>query len=84
MVQVASDGMLYAYVVGSGLIRTAEPPLNWRRVTKDFGAAFVLHLAVDPANGSRIYVVTYDPRSRAQAIHATQDGGATWTKLGDK
>ncbi len=68
MVQVAADGMLYAYLVGSGLIRTAEPPLNWRRVATDFGDGYVLHLAVDPTDSSRIYVVTYDPRSRAQAI----------------
>ena len=84
MVQVASDGMLYAYLVGIGLIQTAESPLNWRRVASDFGTAVVLHLAVDPTDGLRIYVVTYDPQSRAQAIRATRDGGSTWTKLGDK
>jgi len=84
MIQVASDGMLYAYLVDTGLIRTAESPLNWRQVTKEFSTALVLHLAVDPTDGRQIYVVTFDPRSRSQAIHATRDGGVSWASLGEK
>jgi len=84
MVQVASDKMLYAFLPGIGLIRTSEPPISWRVVAKEFGRSVVVHLAVDPTDSSKIYVITYDSQSRAHAALATRNGGKTWSKLGSK
>jgi photosystem II stability/assembly factor-like uncharacterized protein len=82
MVDVADDGNLYAFQVGSGLIKASESDLKWKFLSNGFGQAVVLHIAVDPSNGQKMYAVTFNPRTRANAIVASRDGGTTWTKLG--
>jgi len=82
MIESVADGTLYAFQIGTGLIRTTEPNWNWQLVSNDFGDAYILHLAVDPSDKQKLYVVTFDSKTRAQAILASRDGGATWTKLG--
>lgn len=83
MVHVTPAGVLYAFVAGTGLIRTAEPGLSWQTVSAEgFGDAYVLHLAVDPASEGTLYAVTLHPESHAQQILSSRDGGKTWTALG--
>ena len=84
MIEAAADGTLYAFQIGTGLIRTSEPSWNWQLVSNDFGDAYILHLAIDPSDGQKLYAVTFDTKTRAQAILASRDGGATWTKLGSE
>jgi len=82
MIESVADGTLYAFQIGTGLIRTTEPNWNWQLVSNDFGDAYILHLAVDPSDKQKLYVVTFDSKTRAQAILASRDGGTTWTKFG--
>lgn len=82
-VHVTSDGTVYAFIVGTGLIRTTEPDLRWSTLGSGFGDAYVLHLAAAPdAETHRLYAVTLDPNTRAQALHVSRDGGRRWSRLG--
>jgi hypothetical protein len=83
MVHVTPDGAIYAFLVGTGLIETAEPNLSWQTVSKhDFGEDYVLHLAVDPASHNKLYAITFNPQTRAQAVLASTDAGKSWAPLG--
>ena len=77
MVEAGSDGETYAFVVGTGLLRTTEPSLNWSLLSNGFGDSYVLHLAIDPTNTSTLYAVTDQG-----GVLASKDGGRTWTSLG--
>ncbi len=77
MVHVTPAGDAYAFVFGTGLIRTTEPALTWRTVSKDWGDVYLMYLAVDPNDRDRLYVVTSDKR-----ILRSEDGGKRWASLG--
>lgn len=82
MIDAAADGRLYAFMIGTGLIRTTEPGLNWQLVSNDFGEQFILHLAVDPSDSQKMYAVAYNSQTRGLAIINSIDGGVTWKILG--
>jgi photosystem II stability/assembly factor-like uncharacterized protein len=82
MVYVTRSGQVFAFLAGTGLVRADEKDLQWRVVSTDFGARYVLHFAADPTDERKLYAVTYDPQTRAQALVASSDGGATWAALG--
>lgn len=82
MVHATRDGRLYAYMVGIGLVRAAEKDLAWQTVSKGFGEDHILHFAADPADQQRLYAITMNPRTHAQSVIASRDGGASWTTLG--
>jgi hypothetical protein len=83
MVRVAPGGVVYAFVVGTGLIRSVEPKLSWQSVTEHgFGRDYILHLAMDPASLNRLYAITINPQEKAQAVLASTDAGKTWAPLG--
>jgi hypothetical protein len=73
MVESLSDGTLYAFVAGQGLLRAQEPALNWERVSDNFGERVILHLAADPAHPERLYAYVHP----AELI-TSADGGRTW------
>ena len=81
-VHVTRDGTVYAFLVGTGLIRAAEKDLGWQVVGNGFAGAYVLHLAVAPGDDRRVYAVTFDPETRGQGVLASGDGGKSWTTLG--
>ncbi len=82
MVHTTSRGDVYAFVVGTGLIRTMELELNWRTIGGSLQDNYILHLAVDPTNHSNLYAVTYSPRTRRNAVLASGDGGRSWLAMG--
>jgi photosystem II stability/assembly factor-like uncharacterized protein len=83
MVRVAPSGVVYAFVVRTGLIRTVEPKLSWQSVSEHgFGRDYVLHLAVDPASPNKLYAITFNPQTKMQAVFASTDAGKTWALLG--
>lgn len=82
MVHVTREGVVLAFVVGSGLIRATEPTLSWQPLGADFGEDYVVHLAADPSDPDKLYAVTLNPRSHAQAVLASADGGKSWAALG--
>lgn len=83
MVHVTPDGTVYAFVVGTGLMRAKEPALDWTVLGNGFGGALLLHLAAG-ARGDAVtlYAVAVNPESRAQALHVSRDEGGSWVRLG--
>jgi hypothetical protein len=82
MVHVTSDGAVYAFLVGTGLIETMEPKLSWQTISGDgFGGSYVLHFAVDPTSDSKLYAISFDPQSKTQAVLASHDAGESWAPL---
>jgi photosystem II stability/assembly factor-like uncharacterized protein len=75
-VQVGPDGSVYAFVLGSGLLRAHGAALSWRPVNAEFGERVVLHLAIDRAMPDRMFAVTDDG-----GILASTDGGQSWIGL---
>ena len=64
-------------MVGRGLVRAEEPPLNLRTVGDGFGQDYILHLAADPADPNRLFAVTGNGR-----ILASTDQGKNWAAFG--
>jgi photosystem II stability/assembly factor-like uncharacterized protein len=77
LVEVTPDGALYAFVVGRGLVRSAEEPLTFTTLGNDFGGGFLQHLAVDPTNPKRLFAATGRGR-----LLASTDEGRTWATFG--
>ncbi len=77
MVTTAAGGVVYAFVVGNGLIRGTEPNFRWKTLSRGFGDRYVLHLAIDPTNDDKLYIVT----NKADVL-ASKDGGRTWAVFG--
>ena len=82
MVHVTREGTVYAFMIGTGLVRAAEKNLAWQVVGKGFGEEYLLHFAADPRDPQRLYAVTFNSRTRAQSVIASRDGGERWTRLG--
>ena len=83
MVQVTSQGDVYAFVFGVGLIRAKEPGLTWQSVNTGI-RGYVLHLAADPNDAKTLYIVTIIPKPRTQNILVSRDGGKTWAPLASR
>ncbi|RUV28216.1 MAG: exo-alpha-sialidase [Mesorhizobium sp.] len=77
LVEVTADGSVYAFVVGRGLVRSAEAALNFAPLSSGLSDRILLHLAVDPADKDRIFVASHQGD-----ILASTDGGVNWTELG--
>jgi photosystem II stability/assembly factor-like uncharacterized protein len=81
MIQVAARGDVYAFILGTGLVRADDGGVNWRLVSNAFGGAYVMHLAVDQTDDLKLYAVTLNPETRDQAVLKSEDEGATWVSL---
>lgn len=79
LVATGTDGDVYAFVVGVGLLRATEPNLSWSLVNNDFGEGYVIHLAIHPTDTSTLYAVTHKGE-----VLASTDGGQTWSPIGSK
>jgi len=77
LVEVTPDGAVYAFVVGRGLVRSAEEPLRFATISGGFREGYLLHLAADPANPDRLFAAT-----GGGEVLASVDQGATWTAFG--
>ena len=82
MAHTTPDGDVYAFIIGTGLIWTAEPKLSWQTIGNPSGEEYVLHLALDSTDRNQLYVVTLHPQSHAQQLLASRDGGKSWAPLG--
>ena len=82
VVYVTRGGTIYAFVVGTGLMRAVEKDIEWQVLNNDFGEHYVVHFAADPADQQRLYAVTLHSQTHAQNVIASRDGGSTWTRLG--
>ena len=77
LVEVAEDGRIFAFAVGTGLLVGEEGSPAWESLGNDFGDSVLLHLAADPSNAGRLYAVT-----QKGEVLASQDGGKTWQRFG--
>jgi photosystem II stability/assembly factor-like uncharacterized protein len=77
MVEGAPDGRLYAFVLGRGLLSSAEDPLDFQTVSGDWADRFLLHLATDPNDSDRLFGATQEG-----TILASSDGGKSWKTFG--
>lgn len=75
MVETAPDGSVFAFVVGSGLMKAPAVALAWQRVA-DFREELLLHLAIDHSNSIRMFAVTQEG-----GILTSTDGGVNWDPL---
>jgi photosystem II stability/assembly factor-like uncharacterized protein len=82
MVAVAGDGTIYAYVLGTGLVRAEEPDLDWRTVGAGLDGRIIVHLAIDFADPRRLFAVAVDASGHDPAILASADRGESWTEFG--
>lgn len=84
MVQSTAGGMLYAFIIGRGLVRTIEPELHWKTVGKISDSSYILHFAADASDPGKMYAIAFDSSTKSQSLIASQDGGTTWTPLGGR
>jgi photosystem II stability/assembly factor-like uncharacterized protein len=77
LVEVTEDGRMFAFVLGRGLIRGEEGSPRWETLSDGFGDRIPIHLAIDPSDPDRLYVVT-----QHSEVLASEDGGTTWRPFG--
>ncbi len=77
LVEVTADGFIHAFVLGRGLVRSAESEMDFKTLSDAWGDQILLHLAVDPADKDRMFAATHQGD-----ILASIDGGANWVELG--
>jgi photosystem II stability/assembly factor-like uncharacterized protein len=74
LIEVDADARMFAFVLGSGLMRSSEGWPTWETLSADFGDRILLHLALDPSNPDRLYAATHHSE-----VLASNDGGKTWS-----
>jgi photosystem II stability/assembly factor-like uncharacterized protein len=83
LVAVGNDGTVYAFVLGTGLVRAREPDLAWETVGRGIEPAHALvHLAIDPKEPRRLYAVAFDLEDHGSALLTSADGGESWSEFG--
>lgn len=76
-VKAAPDGTVYAFVVGSGLVKLAKSASEWEPITNRFGNRILIHFAADPSNPDNLFAVT-----QQSEVIVSSDGGKSWKPLG--
>lgn len=77
LVEVTPNGTFYAFLLGRGLVKSAEPPVALETVSNAFGESYLLHLAADPTNADRLFAATGEGQ-----VLASTDQGRTWAAFG--
>jgi photosystem II stability/assembly factor-like uncharacterized protein len=78
LVEAARGGTLYAFVYGEGLVSAKEGVFGFETLARDWGDAYLLHLAVDPDDKNRLFAASNEGR-----VFASTDGGKTWSSFGE-
>lgn len=82
LIHTTPDGVVYAYVIGVGFIRSMEQDGDWEVLNPGFGSRYLLHLAVDRADPQRLFAIAFDANTKKPAIWRSTDGGISWTPIG--
>jgi photosystem II stability/assembly factor-like uncharacterized protein len=78
MVESEAGGVIYAYVLGRGLVKADEKNLDqWTEVSNSFGESVPLHFAVDHQDRQHLALTTHKSE-----ILESKDGGTTWHLFG--
>lgn len=81
LIHTTARGMVHAYVIGQGFIRSAERDRDWVTLSPDLGARYLLHLAEHPTDPDKLFAIAVDTRTDRPSIAQTDDGGVTWAPL---
>lgn len=76
LVQTAPDGTVFAFVLGSGLMKSPAAAVEWSPVNNKFGERVLLHLTIDPTDPNRMFAVTDQ-----STVLTSTDGGRKWQPL---
>lgn len=76
LVHITSDGTVYTFVLGRGLLRASAEGGDWQTLYNGFGSHYPLWLAVDP--GDRRHLVTL---THAGGLFTSDDGGESWRRF---
>jgi photosystem II stability/assembly factor-like uncharacterized protein len=82
LIHVTPTGVVYAYVIGQGFIKSDERDRSWMTLNEGFGASYLLHLAIDPNEPRQLFSIAFDSRAKKPAIWKSADGGGSWAALG--
>lgn len=71
-----------------GVLRSDDHGRTWRSIARGLPSDFGFPIAVHPRHPDTLYVVPLDPATRtcpgaAPAVWCSEDGGASWSRLGD-
>lgn len=73
LVEVGTDGTIYAFLYGVGLLAATEPGLNWEIRSGEFADRYLLQLTSERANPGTLHAV-----ADTGAILTSRDGGRSW------
>jgi len=76
LVRVTEKGVLYAYILGKGLMRTTESTLDWELVNNEFGSQVLLQMVTTPDDPNQLMVLSNFGR-----VLVSQDGGKSWHRF---
>ena len=76
-VEVTDDGLLYAFILGEGLVRRTEDEAEWERLHPGFEGRFLLYFAADPQAPDRVFAATQEGE-----MLTSDDGGRSWRQMG--
>lgn len=82
LVTVGTDGAVYAFLVGEGLMRAREPELAWEAIGDGLDGRVPIHLALDPNDPKRLHAIAVRPDGHDPVILASRDAGESWTPFG--
>ncbi|MDP1731984.1 MAG: exo-alpha-sialidase [Devosia sp.] len=77
MVEIGTDGTLYAFFVGAGLYSSNAEATQWTILTEELAGREFLHMASDPSAPGHLVAVTH-----ASEVFESHDGGKTWASYG--
>jgi photosystem II stability/assembly factor-like uncharacterized protein len=64
------------------VFKTTDAGATWGEITNGIVNVAINALAVDPSNGTTVFVGGYNPVARSMALYRSTDGGASWILLG--
>lgn len=77
LVEMTPGGIIYAFVVGRGLVTSTEGSADFKTLSNDFGGGVLIHLTSDAKNPDRLFAAT----GRGRVLSST-DKGRTWNTFG--
>jgi len=76
MVRTTANNMLYAFIVGKGLVRTPESATAWQPLYNQFGSQLLLDMAVVPGKPERLFALNQFGRPLT-----SMDNGESWHRF---
>jgi len=76
LIRVTEKGVLYAYILGKGLMRSTESTRDWVLVNNEFGSQVLLQMITAPNDPDQHMVLSNFGR-----VLVSQDGGKSWHRF---